>query len=131
MIPGFRDAGQTRGRPQAGIAQLSRTCIGIRKDRVISKNSRIQAQILNFNSTRLLWINSYFLCDPHTIEFDDRELVAVLTELERIMDTAHYDDVLMCADMNWDMSRHTGHAVTVRRWMDRLNLCSMWEHRSE
>ena len=33
----------------------------------------------------------------------------------------------MCADMNWDMSSRTGHAVTMRRFMDRLNLCSLWE----
>ena len=48
VIPGFREAGQTRGRPMGGIAQLSRTTVAIRKDRVNSNSNRVQAQILNF-----------------------------------------------------------------------------------
>ena len=125
---GFREQGQTRGRPQGGIAQLSRTTVAIRKDRVNSNCNRVQAQILNFKSSKLLWMNAYLPCDPHTVDFDDQELNEVLNEIERILDTASYDDGLICADMNWDMSRTTGFAMTVRRFIDRLNLCSLWEH---
>ena len=100
VIPGFREAGQTRGWTIAGFALLSRSCIGIRKDHGMCNNSRIQAQILNFNSNRLLWINAYFPCDLHTVDFDDPEFVSVLTEKERIMDTAQYDVVLMSADLS-------------------------------
>ena len=127
VIPGFREQGQTRGRPQAGIAQLSRANVGILKNQVHSNSSRVQAQILNFSASKLLWINAYFPCDPQTEEFDDIELISVLNEIERILDTAQFDDVLVCADMNWDMSRTGGFSVTVRRFLDRLSLCSLWE----
>ena len=96
-----------------------------------SNSNRVQAQILNFQASKLLWINAYFPCDPHTATLDEEEeeeLVTVFNEIERILDTASYDDVLMCADMNWDMSRNTGFALAVRRFIDRLNLCSLWEH---
>ena len=53
--------------------------------------------------------------------------MAVLNTIEAVMDTTQFDDVLISADMNWDMSRQTGFAVTVRRFLDRLNLCSVWE----
>ena len=64
VIPGFREAGQTRGRPT----------VAIRKDRVHSNSNRVQAQILNFKASKLLWINAYFPCDPHTVTFDKPEL---------------------------------------------------------
>ena len=129
VIPGYREAGQNRGRPIAGIAQLSKSDVAVRKDRVMCDSKRVQAQVLNFATTRLLWINAYLPSDPHTgpAVFDETELLSLLTDIEAVMDNTQFDDVLISADMNWDMSRQTGHAVTVRRFIDRLNLCSVWE----
>ena len=129
MIPGYREAGQNRGRPIAGIAQLSKSDVAVRKDRVMCDSKRVQAQVLNFATTRLLWIHAYLPSDPHTgpAVFDETELLSVLSDIEAVMDNTPFDDVLISADMNWDMSRQTGHAVTVRRFIDRLNLCSVWE----
>ena len=127
VIPGYREAGQNRGRPIAGIAQLSKSDVAVRKDRVMCNSRRVQAQVLNFSTTRLLWINAYLPTDPHTVAFDDTELLSVLSDIEVVMDNTQYDDVLISADMNWDMSRQTGFAVTVRTFLDRLNLCSVWE----
>ena len=128
VIPGFREEGQDRGRPKAGIAQLSRASVGVRKDRVISKNDRIQAQVLNFEANKILWINAYFPTDPGTIAYTSDELPKVLSEIEKIMDSTDYDDVLIAADMNWDMSRQTGFCLAVRQFLDRVNLTSLWEH---
>ena len=93
VIPGFRPKGQDSGRPKAGIAQLCRKDIDIRKDRVVTKHFRLQAQILNFSNTRLLWINSYFPTDPQNASFDDTELLEVLAEVEHIMDSVDFDDI--------------------------------------
>ena len=86
VVPGFREVNQTRGRPMAGIAQLSKKCLAVRKDRVVTKNPRIQAQILNFERSRLLWINSYVPNNPLT-EFNETDLLSVLAEIENILDT--------------------------------------------
>ena len=112
----------------AGIAQLSKKSLSIRKDRVMTKNPRIQAQILNFEHSKLLWVNSYLPNDPLTVDFDESELLEVLNEIERILDNSEYDDVLWCGDINWEMSRQTGFSLTVRRFLDRLGLTSLWEH---
>jgi hypothetical protein len=127
VIEGFREQLQSKGRPKAGLAQLSRADIAIRKDRVLIENKRIQAQILNFSSSRLLWINAYFPTDPGTMNFDDGELMKVLTDLEHILDSAQFDDVLIAADMNYDMSRNSGFAIAVRAFLQRLGLHSVWE----
>ena len=125
VIPGYRAKGQDSGRPKGGIAQLSRKDLDIRKDRIVTRNFRIQAQILNFSSTRLLWLNSYFPTDPQCKNFDDSELLEVLAEIECIMDKAQFDDVLWQGDLNWDMSRTSEFSVIMRRFLDRIGLVSV------
>ena len=65
VIPGHCPAGQDSGRASGGLAQLSRKEIAVKKDRVLTKNYRVQAQMLNLPSSKLLWINTYFPTDPH------------------------------------------------------------------
>ena len=130
IMPGFRNDGINGGRPKAGLAQLSKASVSVRKERVLIDSKRVQAQILNFPSSRLLWINAYFPTDPGTITFDDRELMEVLNAIEGILDTAQFDDVLLAADMNWDLTRQTGFALSVRQFLNRVNLCSIWESKS-
>ena len=86
VIPGYREAGQNRARCIAGIAQLSKSDVAVRKDRVMNGSKRIQAQVLNFPSSRLLWINAYLPNDPRTILFDETELLAVLGDIEAVLD---------------------------------------------
>ena len=100
VIPGFRQPGVNCGRPIAGIAQLSRSNIAIRKDRVMCNSNRIQAQVLNFSATRLLWLNAYLPTDSQTAGYDEAELLEVLAQIEAVLDTTEYDDVLICGDMN-------------------------------
>ena len=84
----------------AGIAQLSKKTVSIRKDRVVTHNPRIQAQILNFENSKLLWVNSYLPNDPLTVDFDESELLTVFNEIERILDSTEYGDVVWCVDLN-------------------------------
>ena len=128
VIPGFREICVQKGRPKAGIAQLSKKTLGVRKDRIVTKNPRIQAQILNFEGSRLLWLNCYLPNDPLTVEFDETNLLAVLSEVEQILDNTQFDDVLWCGDLNWHMPRQTGFSLIMRRFLDKLGLISVWDH---
>ena len=40
VIPGYRAKGQDSGRPKAGLAQLSRKDLDVRKDRVVTKKPK-------------------------------------------------------------------------------------------
>ena len=65
--------------------------------------------------------------DPQTIVYDNQELFTVLTELERIMDTAEYDDVTWMGDLNWDKSRNSGFAHVMDTFVDKLGLKDVWD----
>ena len=127
VIPGFRALGQDSGRPKGGLAQLSDKNLSVRKDRILTKNFRIQAQLLNFPNSRLLWINSYLPNDPLTVNFDDTELTEVLVEVEKIMDKTDFDDIIWNGDLNWDMARNSGFSLTMDRFMKRIGLIPVWE----
>ena len=113
VIPAYRPKLQVSGRAKGGLAQLSMKKIDILKDRVVTKSWRIQAQILKFPNSRLLWINTYLPTDPLTVQFDDSELVEVLSEVETIMDSADFDDVLWNGDLNWHMARNSGFSTYI------------------
>ena len=127
-IPAYRSKCQDIGRAKAGLAQLSLKNINIRKDRVMTKSWRIQAQVLNLPTSRLLWINTYLPTDPRTINFDDGELLDVLNEVESIMDETNFDDIVWNGDLNWDMDRNTGFSILMNNFVERLGLVSLWRH---
>jgi hypothetical protein len=98
----------------------------VKSQRIVTKSFRIQAQILHFPTTKLLWINSYLPDDPGTINYDDFELMEILTEVENIMDTSDFDDVCWLGDLNWDMERQSGFSASMSRFSERLGLVSVW-----
>ena len=59
IVPGHRSAGQETGRAKAGLGQLCRKKLAVKRDRVTSKHYRVQAQVLHLPSTTVLWINTY------------------------------------------------------------------------
>ena len=106
---------------------MYRKNLKIKVERIKTKSFRIQAQILEFPSTRLLWINSYLPNDPLTIIFDDQELNDVLTEIENILDTNDFDDLLWQGDLNWEVTRTSGFSTRMKQFLDRLGLVSVLE----
>ena len=86
IVPGHRSPGQDTGRAKAGLGQLSRKTLAVKRDRVTSKNYRVQAQVLHLPSSTVLWINSYLPTDPQLIrDYDDTELQTCLNEVENII----------------------------------------------
>ena len=127
VIPGYRPSGQDSGRPKAGLAQLSSKHLDIRKDRVKTTSFRIQAQVLNFPTSRILWINTYFPTDPQTLAFDDSELMEVLGELTKIIENTDYTDIVWNGDINWDPRRNSGFSREVKSFVDRTGLVPLWD----
>ena len=125
IVPGHHPPGQDTGRARAGLGQLCKKNIDVKRNRVASKHYRVQAQVLNLPSTSVLWINTYFPTDPQLIgDYDDTELQACLSEVETILTNTVYSDVVWGSDINWDMTRKTKFAKTVSEFMQRFNLVS-------
>ena len=130
VIPGHRTPGQEYGRAKAGLAQLSRKSIDIRKDRINTRSFRIQAQVLNFSSGKILWVNTYLPTDPQTVDkFDDTELLELLNEIETILTSIAYTDVIWAGDLNWDMTRSTAFSKIMKEFTQRMGLVSLWSTR--
>ena len=129
ITPGYRAPGQDYGRAKAGLAQLTRKQLKVKKERVETAGFRIQAQILHLPSTRVLWINTYLPTDPQTIrQYDDEELQGVLTAVESLLATCTYDDVVWGSDLNWDMARRTFFARNMKSFVEKLGLEPLWHH---
>ena len=107
MIPAYRPKGQDSGRAKAGLAQLSLKTANVKKTIIVTQNWRVQAQVLKFPTTRLLWINTYLPTDPLTIDFDESELLGLLSEIESILDKTLFNDVVWNGDLIWDMNRRS------------------------
>ena len=54
----------------------------------------------------------------------------MLNAIENILNMAIFDDVMLAADMKWDMTRQMGFALSVRQFLNRVNLCSLWESKN-
>ena len=74
FTPAYREKERDSGRAKGGLAQLSSTKYKVKTVKIPTKNFRLQAQILHFPNTVLLWINSYLPTDPLTVRFNDEEL---------------------------------------------------------
>ena len=131
VIPGFRPPGQDNGRARAGIAQLSRKCLAVKKDRILTHSYRIQAQLLNFPMCKILWINSYFPTDPQVVQnYDPSDLLDLLREVEVMLANNEFTDVVWAGDLNWDMSRNSQFSVIMKDFVSRLGVEPLWSQHS-
>ena len=72
-------------------------------------------------------MNTYLPTDPQTLLFDDGELEEVLKEVENVMDTTEFDDVVWAGDLNWDMTRNTGFSEKMKTFAEKLGVMSVWD----
>ena len=122
VIPGYREPFQDSGRAKGGLAQLADKNLDIVKERIKTKHWRLQAQILHVGELRIVWFNCYFPTDPQTINYDDAELLAVLTEIENILDNNLFDECILGGAFNYDKRRVTGFVNSVTTFLERISL---------
>ena len=126
-LPGHREAFQDSGRAKGGLTQLSSKLLNIRKERIPTKNWRLQGQILEINAHKIIWLNCYFPTDPQTVVFNDEELSAVLNEIENILDNNDFADCILGGDFNFDNRRISGYANSMRDFLSKLGIISVWD----
>ena len=127
VIAANRSPGQEYGRAKAGLAQLTKKNLEVKKSRIITQGYRVQAQILSLPSSRVLWLNTYMPPDPQNIgQYDDSVLREVLAEVEGILANSLYDDVVWASDLNWDTGRNTHFSRTMANFVQRTGLVVLW-----
>ena len=127
IIPGHRPPGQDSGRAKAGLAQLSLKEIAVKKDRVLTRSFRIQAQVLNLGRRKILWINSYLPTDPQTVvRYDGTDLMEVLLEVELLLSSVPHTDVVWSGDLNWEMSRNSAFSTIIDEFVKKVEIVPLW-----
>ena len=127
VIPAYRETFQDSGRAKGGLAQLVLKHCDIKKERLKTYSWRIQSQILHINDYRLIWFNCFLPTDPQTVQYNNVELLSVLTEIEKILDVNCFDDCVLGGDFNFDKSRDTGFVKIISSLLDRIGLVSVWD----
>ena len=103
--------------------------MSVKKDRVTTRSYRLQAQILNISFARILWINSYLPTDPQTIgAYDPSDLLEMLGEVEYILETENYTDVIWVGDLNWDINRSSQFSSIMKGFVAKIGLETSWAH---
>ena len=72
-------------------------------------------------------MNAYLPTEPHTVNFDDSELIEVLCEISSLIQKSGCINVILNGDLKWDPSRNTGFSNTVRHFVENLGLVSLWK----
>ena len=91
---------QNQGRPMGGlcivIPKVWRKYVTI----VNTCSWRIQAILIKLNNITFLIVNSYFPTDPKTLNADNYELEAVLSEISGLINTNTFDQCYIVGDLN-------------------------------
>ena len=88
---------------------------------------RLQAVKINFKSSDLLLINSYFPTDPQRDNADNADLLETLGHIKQIIDVNSFDTILWAGDINSDFSRNSNHTRAVQDSLEDLGLHQAWD----
>ena len=114
------------GRPKGGLAQFVKKGGIFKKERVSSSNWRIQGQVLHSGNYKLLWLNIYMPTDPQTMQLDETELSEALAEIDKIIHTSKFHDIICGGDFNYDQNRASRFCSVVNEFLDKHGLVSVW-----
>ena len=132
IVPAYKQNNQVcRGRAKGGLATLWDPSLTKYVSRIKCDNFRLQATKFNFPSGPLLVINSYFPCDPRREDFDDSELMKLLTDIQLLIEISDCEDVLLAGDLNCHFAPNTSFTNIVRTYFQYLNLSILWESENE
>ena len=126
--PAIRENIDNGGRPKGGLGMfVNKECSNLRKERILCKSWRVQAQIIHVNNNyKLLWMNMYFPTDPQLQQIEESELLETLADIENVIMTTSYHDALIGGDWNWDSSRNTRFVRLVEEFLNKHGLVSVW-----
>ena len=73
----------------------------------------------------MLLINTYFPTDPKT-DFDEDELLLMLSEIEYILENNEFEDVVWTGDISADFSRKTKHVQIIVNFLTKWCVQMSW-----
>ena len=132
IVPAHKDNNQvSKGRGKGGLATIWSKKLTKYVSKIQSNNYRLQATKFNFPNGPILVINTYFPCDPRTLNFDDRELMTLLTDIQNIIQQSSLTNVWLAGDLNCHFLRNTTFTKLVKDYFLEIGLHLLWENRDQ
>lgn len=116
----------SKGRGSGGLAILWKKSLTKYVSQIESENYRVQAAKFSFPESHFLLVNLYFMVDPQNDNFNDLELMNILSEIERIISASDCKHVLLAGDLNCDFSRNTNMVNIVKQFIESNGLEVFW-----
>ena len=94
------------GRPKNGMFIAVPNCLKEMVKDVSPHSFRIQSVVINTKTCKILLINTYFPQDPRITNFDETELVLLLSEIKSPMNDNDndFDQMIWTGDINADLN---------------------------
>ena len=124
--PAVRESAASVGRPKGGLTQLVNKKRNFKKEIILCKSWRVQAQVIHVQTYKILWINVYMPTDPQSAQFDETETLETLYEIENIISSSSYHDIILGGDLNMDSSRSTKYVQILSEFFMKHDLISAW-----
>ena len=129
IVPAIKDNRQvSKGRGKGGLVSIWSNKITKYVSKIKCENFRLQATKFDFPSGPLLVLNTYFPCDPRTRNFDDTELIKLLTDIQTVVLQSQVQNILLAGDLNCDFSRNTRFTRLVHDYLNESSLNLLWEN---
>ena len=129
IVPAYKDYSQvSKGRGSGGLATLWNKNLTKYVSKVKCTNYRIQATKFSLPDGPLLVINSYFPGDPRTDNFDDSELLTLLSDIRQAIRESNCQNVLLAGDLNSHFSRNNRFTNIVKNFVEESSLIIFWEN---
>ena len=118
----------SKGRGKGGLATIWDKNLTKYVSKIKCENFRMQATKFDFPSGVFLVINTYFPCDPRTINFDDTELLTLLTSIQNTAQCSGCRNIWLAGDLNAHFQRSTRFTNLVRDFIADMGLYILWEN---
>ena len=115
------------GRPTNGMFIAVPLCLKEKMKNVVYKSNRIQGVIIKDEHLNMLIINTYFPTDPRNDQFDETNLLLLLSEIEKSIEESGCTHVLWTGDINADFRRNTRFVRTIDEFISNMNLTKSWD----
>ena len=115
------------GRPKNGMFTAVPLCLKDNTREVSPNSDRIQSVVVD-SGVKTLIINTYFPTDPRKDDFDETELLLLLSNIASVIEENVCHQVILTGDFNADFRRNSRFVAIIEEFVETIGLVNSWEN---
>ena len=108
----------TRGRAKGGLATIWDKGLTKYVSKIKCENFRLQGTKFSLPGGSLLVVNTYFPCDPRVNNFNDNEIVSLLSDIQNLIRDSESMNILVAGDLNCHFRRNTRFSNLIKEFFE-------------